>query len=154
MRRSPTAWWSRRERSRSTSPTSSPSWSFRPATRVIGGCSPCSRIFARRARGPARNPPESGTTVRLIGAGLPRTATTTQMVALEQLGFGPCYHMRDLLADLEQGLPLWEAVANGAPDWPAIFGAADSTVDWPSARYYRELMDYYPEAKVLLSVRD
>jgi hypothetical protein len=92
--------------------------------------------------------------MQLIGAGLPRTATTTQMFALEQLGFGPCYHMRDLLADLEGGLPLWEQAADGAPDWEQIFGRARSTVDWPSARYYRELMDYYPEAKVLLSVRD
>jgi Sulfotransferase domain len=92
--------------------------------------------------------------MKLIGAGLPRTATTTQMVALEQLGFAPCYHMRDLLGDLEKGLPLWEGVAEGKPDWDAIFGDARSTVDWPSARYYRELIDYYPDAKVLLSVRD
>jgi hypothetical protein len=96
------------------------------------------------------------------------------MIALEELGFGPCYHMRDLLADLEGGLPLWERVAQGspaqgspdegspaqgspgegAPGWEAIFGDARSTVDWPSARYYRELMDHYPDAKVLLSVRD
>jgi hypothetical protein len=92
--------------------------------------------------------------MQVIGAGLPRTATTTQMVALEQLGFAPCYHMRDLLADLQTGLPLWESVAAGDPDWDTIFGQARSTVDWPSARYYRELMDYYPDAKVLLSVRD
>lgn len=92
--------------------------------------------------------------MRLIGAGLPRTATTTQMFALEQLGLGPCYHMRDLLSDLELGLPLWERAAEGSPDWPAIFGPARSTVDWPSARFYAQLMDVYPEAKVLLSVRD
>ncbi len=92
--------------------------------------------------------------MRVIGAGLPRTATTTQLVALEQLGFGPCYHMRDLLADLQNGLAPWERVAAGDPDWDGIFATAGSTVDWPSARYYRELMDHYPEAKVLLSVRD
>jgi hypothetical protein len=91
--------------------------------------------------------------MKVIGAGLPRTATTTQMFALEQLGRGRCYHMRDLLADLETGLPLWEGVAEGNPDWRQIYGDAHSTVDWPSARYYRELMDYYPDAKVLLSVR-
>jgi hypothetical protein len=89
----------------------------------------------------------------VIGAGLPRTATTTQLFALEQLGLGPCYHMRDLLADLEQGLPLWESAAQGNPDWELTFGPARSAVDWPSARYYRELMDHYPRAKVLLSVR-
>jgi hypothetical protein len=92
--------------------------------------------------------------MKVIGAGLPRTATTTQLVVLEQLGFGPCYHMRDLLADLQKGLPLWEDVAAGRPDWERIFGDARSTVDWPSARYWRQLMDVYPEAKVLLSVRE
>jgi len=91
--------------------------------------------------------------MKVIGAGLPRTATTTQLFALERLGFGPCYHMRDLLADMEGGLPLWERVAEGHPDWEQIFGDAQSTVDWPSARYYRELLNRYPEAKVLLSVR-
>lgn len=91
--------------------------------------------------------------IKVIGAGLPRTATTTQLAALEQLGFAPCYHMRDLLSDLPKGLPLWERVAAGEPDWEQIFGDARSTVDWPSARYYRELMDHYPQAKVLLSVR-
>lgn len=91
--------------------------------------------------------------MKVIGAGLARTATTTTMVALEMLGFAPCYHMRDLLADLEHGLPLWEAVAAGNPDWEAIFGDAQSSCDVPSSRYYRELMDYYPDAKVLLSVR-
>jgi hypothetical protein len=96
--------------------------------------------------------------MKVIGAGLPRTATTTQMFALEHLGLCPCYHMRDLLADLETGLPLWEAVQDGNPDWEAIFNSGpeptQSTVDWPSARFYRQLADYYPEAKVLLSVRD
>jgi hypothetical protein len=92
--------------------------------------------------------------LRIIGAGLPRTATTTQLFALEALEHGPCYHMRDLLADLEQGLPLWERAAEGAPEWEQIFGEVRSAVDWPSARYYRELMDHYPDAKVLLSVRD
>jgi hypothetical protein len=91
--------------------------------------------------------------MKVIGAGLPRSATTTQMFAFEQLGFSPCYHMRDLLMDLENGLPLWEAAIDGKPDWAAIFGEAQSTCDWPSAFFYRELMQQYPEAKVMLSVR-
>jgi len=40
--------------------------------------------------------------MKVIGAGLPRTATTTQMFALEQLDCCPCYHMRDLLVDLDR----------------------------------------------------
>jgi Sulfotransferase domain len=92
--------------------------------------------------------------LKVIGAGLPRTATTTQMVVLEQLGFGPCYHMRNVLMDLENQLPKWEAVQDGNPDWADIFGDAQSTVDWPSARYYEDLMEVYPDAKILLSERD
>ena len=48
--------------------------------------------------------------MKLIGAGLPRTATTTQLIALEMLGL-PCYHMRDMMADLGDERP---AVARGA----------------------------------------
>jgi hypothetical protein len=91
--------------------------------------------------------------MKVIGAGLPRTATSTQLVAFEQLGFAPCYHMRDLLGDLDAGLPLWERVVEGDPDWEAIFGGAQSTCDFPAARYYRELVELYPDAKVVLSVR-
>ena len=92
--------------------------------------------------------------MKVIGAGLPRTATTTQMVALEQLGFAPCYHMRNVLGDLENELPYWEAAQDGNPDWEAAFRDSQSTCDWPSARFYEDLIDYYPDAKVILTVRD
>jgi hypothetical protein len=92
--------------------------------------------------------------MKVIGAGLPRTATTTQAIAFEMLGFGPCYHMRDLMMDFEAGLPLWEAVVEGKPDWEAIIGDAKSSCDWPTARYYRELLEHYPDAKVVLTVRE
>ncbi|MEA2333457.1 MAG: hypothetical protein QOH58_3595 [Thermoleophilaceae bacterium] len=91
--------------------------------------------------------------MKLIGAGLPRTATTTQMIALEMLGL-PCYHMRDMMADLSKSVPLWRRAYDGEGPWEEIFGDAQSTVDFPSAFFWRELMDVYPDAKVLLSVRD
>ena len=91
--------------------------------------------------------------MKVIGAGLPRTATTTTLMAFEQLGFAPCYHMRDVLGDLDGQLPLWERVVEGDPDWEAIFGSAESMCDFPASRYYRELLDVYPDAKVVLSVR-
>jgi hypothetical protein len=92
--------------------------------------------------------------MKVIGAGLPRTATSTQMIAFEMLGFGPCYHMRNVLADLEAGVPPWREVFEGGRDWEAIFGDAQSTCDWPSAAYAAELADHYPEAKVVLTVRE
>jgi Sulfotransferase domain len=91
--------------------------------------------------------------MKVIGAGLPRTATTTTLIAFEQLGFAPCYHMRDVLGDLDGQLSLWERVVEGDPDWEAIFGSAESMCDFPASRYYRELLDVYPDAKLVLSVR-
>ena len=90
----------------------------------------------------------------VIGAGLPRTGTSSQKMALEQLGFGPCYHMRPLL-DMPDHWPLWEtAAAGGAVDWDAIFQGWGSTTDAPACHFYRELANVYPDAKVVLSVRD
>jgi hypothetical protein len=91
--------------------------------------------------------------MRLIGAGLPRTATLSQKVALEMLGIGPCYHMVNMLMDLDE-VPKWQRALAGDPDWDDIFGDHQSTVDWPGSFYYRELIDVYPDAKVLLSARD
>ena len=84
---------------------------------------------------------------------MPRTGTLTQKIALEMLGLGPCYHMVDVLADLEQA-PLWERALDGRGPWEEIFADYNSTVDWPGGYFYRELIDVYPEAKVLLSVRE
>ncbi|HMD52509.1 MAG TPA: sulfotransferase [Solirubrobacteraceae bacterium] len=91
--------------------------------------------------------------MRLIGAGLPRTGTLTQKLALEMLGLGPCYHMVDVLADLDQAT-LWKQALGGGEPWPELFAGFNSTVDWPGGYFYRQLADFYPEAKVLLSVRD
>ncbi len=90
--------------------------------------------------------------MKLIGAGQPRTATTTQMIALEMLGM-PCYHMRDMMMDLEGSVPQWRKAFEGDGDWDEIFAGKESTVDWPAAWHYKELIDVYPDAKVLLSVR-
>jgi hypothetical protein len=90
----------------------------------------------------------------VIGAGLPRTGTLTQKLALEQLGFGPAYHWVNVIADLDQQVDLWNSALDGGSPWEEVFAGHRSTVDWPGGYFYRELMEFYPEAKVLLSVRD
>jgi Sulfotransferase domain len=91
--------------------------------------------------------------MKVIGAGLPRTATLSQKIALEMLGLGPCYHMVNVLADLDE-VPRWRDAFEGDPDWRQIFDGFQSTVDWPASFFHHQLMATYPEAKVLLSVRD
>ncbi len=92
--------------------------------------------------------------VELIGAGLPRTGTLTQKEALELLGLGPCYHWIDILADLDGQVPLWDGALDGRVQPAAILEGYRSTVDWPGGYFYRQLLDAYPQAKVLLSVRE
>ena len=91
--------------------------------------------------------------MHVIGAGLPRTGTLTQKLAIEQLGLGPCYHWGDVLADLER-VGQWERALDGEGPWEEIFSGFESTVDWPGGFFYAELVAAYPEAKVVLSVRD
>jgi hypothetical protein len=91
--------------------------------------------------------------MKVIGAGLPRTGTLSQKVALEMLGFGPCYHMVNVLTDLPLSKQ-WERALDEDVDWDEIFGEHESTVDWPGAFFYRELAAAYPDAKVVLSTRD
>jgi hypothetical protein len=75
-------------------------------------------------------------------------------IALEHLGFGPTHHMFEV-RDNPGLLPLWQAAARGETiDWDEAFAGYHSQVDWPGARYWRELAAYYPAAKVVLTVRD
>lgn len=49
----------------------------------------------------------------------------------------------------------WLEIGEGAtPDWNAVFAGYQATMDWPAAAYWRELAQHYPDAKIILSVRD
>ena len=92
-------------------------------------------------------------TLKVIGAGFGRTGTDSMREALNILGFGPCHHMRELLKDPEHA-KLWSSVYAGAlPDWDLLLGGYNSCVDWPSAYYWPQLVEAYPQARVILTWR-
>ena len=92
--------------------------------------------------------------LEVVGAGFGRTGTMSLKVALEKLGLGPCYHMVELFEHPEH-LPLWEAAVRGESlEWEGLFAGYRATVDWPGAAFYKELTQRYPEARVILTVRD
>ena len=92
--------------------------------------------------------------MKVIGAGFGRTGTLSLKVALEELGFGPCYHMTELI-NRPRHATFWQQSIHRQPvDWRAFFQPYQSTVDWPGCTFYRELMAVYPDAKVLLTVRE
>jgi hypothetical protein len=92
--------------------------------------------------------------LQIIGAGFGRTGTNSLKLALEHLGFGPCHHMFEI-RDNPERLADWVAAAQGDKvDWNRVFRGYKSQVDWPGAKYWRELAQHFPKAKVILTVRD
>jgi hypothetical protein len=92
--------------------------------------------------------------VKVIGAGFGRTGTMSLKAALEQLGAGPCFHMIDIIRDPSH-LPYWQAAVDGEKvDWEEALDGWEASVDWPGCSFYKEHMETWPEAPVLLSVRD
>ena len=97
--------------------------------------------------------------LQVIGAGWGRTGTNSVKMALEKLLDGPCYHMFECVKrpDFQKWI---DAYAGKPPDFKAIFTHPDgdkfykATLDYPACGMYRQLMEAYPDAKVLLTVRD
>ncbi len=91
--------------------------------------------------------------LRVVGAGLGRTGTSSLKLALEMLLGGRCYHMSELHSRPED-LPRWEQALAGEPvEWEAVFAHFVATLDWPGASFWPELTAAYPDALVLLSRR-
>ena len=92
--------------------------------------------------------------LRVVGAGVGRTGTASLKLALERLLGAPCYHMREVFAHPEH-IPDWRAAARGeAPEWKDFLHGYAAAVDWPASAFWRELSAAFPDALVLLSVRD
>jgi hypothetical protein len=92
--------------------------------------------------------------MKVIGTGVGRTGTMSLRLAIQQLGFGPCHHMEVVGADMSTHVPLWNQVLDGAADWDSVYAGFENAVDWPTASFFRELYDRYPDAKFILSTRD
>ncbi len=93
--------------------------------------------------------------LRVIGAGLPRTGTSSLRVALEHLLGGRCYHMSAIPGHPYDLGPAWDtALAGGLPDWGLLLKGYVAAVDWPASMFWRELARANPKAIVLLSLRE
>jgi len=93
-------------------------------------------------------------TLDVIGAGFGRTGTLSLKVALEQLGFGPCYHMLEVLGSPDRPGQWLDQVEGRPHPWETVFAGYRATVDWPAAAWWRELASHYPDARVILSLRE
>ncbi|CAH8539153.1 unnamed protein product [Schistosoma turkestanicum] len=109
---------------------------------------------------------ETSTPFFVIGAGLPRTGTSSLKTALEILYPQPCYHLIDTITKTHHGdIMKWQKLLNETrkltPDKQVIYqglseilNGYSSVVDIPACGFYQELMSLYPTSKVVLTIRD
>lgn len=92
--------------------------------------------------------------MRVIGAGFGRTGTRSTQAALVRLGLGPCHHMFELIME-DRTVDAFAAAGRGETvDWRAAMDGYGSCIDWPACNFHAELAEAFPDAKILLSVRD
>lgn len=93
-------------------------------------------------------------TLQVIGAGLPRTGTTSLKAGLEHLLGGSCYHMFELFDRVDDdGHQWWSALHGDESALDAVLDGWAAAVDWPTSVLWRELSERHPDALVVLSHR-
>ena len=93
--------------------------------------------------------------MKVFGAGFGRTGTMSLKFALEKLGIGPCYHMREVVSRPSH-IKLWYDISRGEeyPNWNRLFSGFNSAVDFPVCLFYKQLINKFPDAKFILTLRD
>jgi hypothetical protein len=92
--------------------------------------------------------------LKVIGLGFGRSGTYSLKAALEELGFGACYHFSKMFehpGHAEQ----WRAAYHGASiDWNSLLAGYQSSVYIPPGFNLTALLQQHPDAKYILLVRD
>ena len=94
--------------------------------------------------------------MKVICAGWGRTGTRSLKYALEYLLQEPSYHMQNILLNKKDATKWHDSIFknNEKFNWEDIYKGYGACLDFPSCNYYKELMDYYPDAKIILTIRD
>ena len=93
-------------------------------------------------------------TIQVVGAGLGRTGTNSLKLALEHLLGGPCYHMVEVFGRPGDAEVWADAYEGRPPDWHEFLRDFRAVVDWPAVSFWADLATAFPDAVILLSVRD
>ncbi|PVH68811.1 hypothetical protein DL98DRAFT_204760 [Cadophora sp. DSE1049] len=102
--------------------------------------------------------------MKVLILGLGRTGTASMRTAMKELGYVDTYHMMNCSIENPPDALMWmDALAAkydgvGAPftraDWDQLLGNCQAVCDWPAVAFAKELIEAYPEAKVILTNRD
>ncbi|CAI7607493.1 unnamed protein product [Penicillium pancosmium] len=106
----------------------------------------------------SRARPTKKSPLLVIGAGLPRTATSSLQAALEELGFDPCLHMAQIIPHPDRMETLIEAAKEKDNQRRQklirqLVDGYETVCDMPAVFFLPELLEMYPKAKIVLSTR-
>ncbi|KAJ5676850.1 uncharacterized protein N7477_002483 [Penicillium maclennaniae] len=84
--------------------------------------------------------------MKVLALGVGRTGTASLRKALERMGYTKCYHMMCASYKGEGEF--------GRKEWDQLLGDCQAVCDWPACAFAKELIEAYPNAKVILTTRD
>lgn len=96
--------------------------------------------------------------LQVLGTGLSRCATSSLQAALETLGYAPTMHMAEVAPSAEREQLVIDAMrendtARRQKLLHQIFDGYAATTDFPGWCFTDDLMDMYPDAKLVLNTR-
>ncbi|KAI2893598.1 hypothetical protein CBS63078_9115 [Aspergillus niger] len=102
--------------------------------------------------------------MQVLALGLCRTGTDSLRQALRALGYNDTYHGYAAVLENPRDCEMWHAALSakyegkgrpfGREEFDQILGHCQAVSDFPAACFADELIQAYPEAKVILTVRD
>lgn len=119
--------------------------------------------FIYPVKEPSRPPRPANFPMQVLTLGLPRSGTDSLKVALEKLGYQEIWHGFNLPSSRANDCPLWlqmlQAKERGDQrfidnfDWDRLLAECDGIMDMPPLLFAEELLDFYPQATVILNRR-
>ncbi|KAH9900612.1 hypothetical protein F4778DRAFT_739678 [Xylariomycetidae sp. FL2044] len=99
--------------------------------------------------------------MKVLVLGMPRTGTQSIADALDHLGFGPVYHMREVGKNKHQALWIEALEAKfegkgepfGRQRFDEILSGYESLADYPASIFPAELAEAYPDLPIILTTR-
>ncbi|KAJ7327843.1 P-loop containing nucleoside triphosphate hydrolase protein, partial [Mycena albidolilacea] len=101
--------------------------------------------------------------MEVLVLGFCRTGTASMRAALSVLGYGNAHHIGRVMANPAE-MDSWNAAINakfrdegtpyGPKEWDALLGKFKAVADVPGILFASELIQAYPQAKVILTTRD
>ncbi|KAL1967475.1 hypothetical protein VTN77DRAFT_3260 [Rasamsonia byssochlamydoides] len=101
--------------------------------------------------------------MKVLALGVGRTGTASLRQALQRLGYVNTYHMMSASVENPPDCLMWhdalcakyDGVGEfGRKEWDQLLGDCQAVCDWPACAFAKELIEAYPNAKVILTTRD